>query len=329
MGFNYLFIFPPCYFALWDSKAHHRPTGESVSWCLETSLFFKTPFPGRISVPTSFVSLFNFYILSYLLSKTTGCFSVYLMSSASIQKLFCRICSALKCSFDEFVGEKAVSLSYSSAILGPPLCTLIFDKGLESCDYHHNQCTEHFYHVKNSLKSSILLEWTLPNPWILLNSFSPYSSSLSFLDSTWINLCLYHSTKTALINIINHLYVASPRIQFLFLILFNISDHSWPFQLLENIFPLGFLILYSVDFLSNLILDALLISKCLTFLRLAYRLFSIHTHFPKLYTLVISCTILNIFKLLLIQLWSHFWTPCIYSTAIQLSNMYFNLNMSK
>ena len=119
MGFNYLFIFPPCYFALWDSKAHHRPTGESVSWCLETSLFFKTPFPGRISVPTSFVSLFNFYILSYLLSKTTGCFSVYLMSSASIQKLFCRICSALKCSFDEFVGEKVVSPSYSSTILGP------------------------------------------------------------------------------------------------------------------------------------------------------------------------------------------------------------------
>ena len=27
---------------------------------------------------------------------------------------------ALKCSFDEFVGEKVVSPSYSSAILGPP-----------------------------------------------------------------------------------------------------------------------------------------------------------------------------------------------------------------
>ena len=42
----------------------------SVSWRLETSLFFKTPFPGQISIPTSFVSLFIFYILSYLLSKT-------------------------------------------------------------------------------------------------------------------------------------------------------------------------------------------------------------------------------------------------------------------
>ena len=42
------------------------------------------------------------------------------MSSASIQELFCGIYSAFKCSFDEFVGEKVVSLSYSSAILGPP-----------------------------------------------------------------------------------------------------------------------------------------------------------------------------------------------------------------
>ena len=42
------------------------------------------------------------------------------MSSTSIQKLFCGICSAFKCSFDEFVGEKVVSPSYSSTILGPP-----------------------------------------------------------------------------------------------------------------------------------------------------------------------------------------------------------------
>ena len=77
---------------------------------------FKTPFPGRNSVPPSFVSFFVFYIFSYLLSKTMGCFSGCLMSSASIQ-LFCGIYSAFKCSFDEFVGEKVVSLSYSSAIL--------------------------------------------------------------------------------------------------------------------------------------------------------------------------------------------------------------------
>ena len=56
-----------------------------------------------------------------------GCFSGCLMSSASIQKLFCGIYSVFKCSFDEFVGEKVVSPSYSSAILGRPL-----EKTLES-----------------------------------------------------------------------------------------------------------------------------------------------------------------------------------------------------
>ena len=120
VGFNYLFIFPPGYVALWVSKAHHRPDRESVCWCLETSLFFKTPFPEQISIPTSFVSLFIFYILAYLLSKTMGCLSGCLMSSSSIQKLFCGICLAFKYSFNEFVGEKVVSPSYSSTILGPP-----------------------------------------------------------------------------------------------------------------------------------------------------------------------------------------------------------------
>ena len=64
--------------------------------------------------------IFIFYILSYLLLKTMGCFSGRLMSSASNQKLFCGVCSAFKCSFDEFVGEKVVSPSQSSTILAPP-----------------------------------------------------------------------------------------------------------------------------------------------------------------------------------------------------------------
>ena len=84
-------------------------------------LFLKIPFLGWSSVPTSFVFLFIFYIFSYLLSKTMGCFPGCLMSSTSIQKLFCGIYLAFKCSFDEFVGEKVVSRSYSSTILGPPL----------------------------------------------------------------------------------------------------------------------------------------------------------------------------------------------------------------
>ena len=126
MGFNYLFIFPPGYFAPLRFQGSPRTARESVSWCLETSLFFKTPFPGWISIPTSFVSLFIFYILSYLLSKAIGCLFECLMSSASIRKLFCGICSAFKCSFDEFVGEKVVSLFYSSTIF------LIFSSNLRS-----------------------------------------------------------------------------------------------------------------------------------------------------------------------------------------------------
>ena len=68
---------------------------------------------GAPSLPL--LSLFVFYVFSYLLSKTMGCFSGCLMSSAGIQKLFCGIYSVFKCSFDEFVGEKVVSPSYSSA----------------------------------------------------------------------------------------------------------------------------------------------------------------------------------------------------------------------
>ena len=102
-------------------KARHKLCSESVSCCLKTSLFFfKTPFPGWSSVPTSFVSFSVFYIFSYLLWKTMGSFSGYLMFSASIQKLFCGFYSAFKRSFDEFVGEKVVSPFYSSTILGPP-----------------------------------------------------------------------------------------------------------------------------------------------------------------------------------------------------------------
>ena len=48
----------------------------------------------------------SFIFFSYLLSKTMGCFSGCLMSSAGIQKLFCGIYSAFKCSFDEFVRRK-------------------------------------------------------------------------------------------------------------------------------------------------------------------------------------------------------------------------------
>ena len=120
-------LFSLRYVALCASKAHHRLGTESVSWCLETSLFLRLPsWDGAPSLPL--LSLFLvFYLFSYLLSKTMGCFSGCLMSSAGIQKLFCGVYSVFKCSFDEFVGEKVVSPSNSSAILGPPPHFSIFN----------------------------------------------------------------------------------------------------------------------------------------------------------------------------------------------------------
>ena len=114
----YLFIFPPSYVSLWDSKTRHRPAGECFLVFGNFSLFLRLPSrDGSPSLPL--LSLF----LSFIFCLTSfqrqwaafGC----LMSSASIQKLFCGICSAFKCSFDELVEEKVVSLSYSSTILGP------------------------------------------------------------------------------------------------------------------------------------------------------------------------------------------------------------------
>ena len=55
------------------------------------------------------------------------------LNSAGIQKLFCGIYSTFKCSFDEFVGEKVFSPSYSSAILAPPLGLVIFESWVVSC----------------------------------------------------------------------------------------------------------------------------------------------------------------------------------------------------
>ena len=103
------------------------------------------PFSGRSSLPTSFVSFFVFYIFSYLFLKTMICFSGCLMSSASIQKLFCGVCSALKCSFEEFVREKMVFLSYFSAILGTSLD--FFFNPTFCCCYKSVPFTSEFYGV--------------------------------------------------------------------------------------------------------------------------------------------------------------------------------------
>ena len=121
MGFIYLFFLP----IMLPSVLPRLSTDSAVRmfpgvW----KLLFKTPFPGQSSVPPSFVSFFVLYIFSYLLSKTMGCFSGCLMSSAGIQKLFCGIYSTFKCFFD-IVGEKVFSPSYSSAILAPPPWSIV------------------------------------------------------------------------------------------------------------------------------------------------------------------------------------------------------------
>ena len=77
------------------SEMPKLPTSERVSWCLETSPLLRLP-PQDGSPSLTLISLLIFYILSYLLSKTMGCLSGFLVSSVSVQKLFCGICLAFK-----------------------------------------------------------------------------------------------------------------------------------------------------------------------------------------------------------------------------------------
>ena len=108
----YLFFLPVMLPSVVPSLTTDRPGRESVSWCLETSLLLQTPYLFCLSF-----CLLYFFLPPF---EELGCFSGCLMSSAGIQKLFCGIYSEFKCSFDEFEGEKVVSLTYSSAILGSP-----------------------------------------------------------------------------------------------------------------------------------------------------------------------------------------------------------------
>jgi len=72
--------------------------------------------PGWSSVPTSFVSLFIFYIFFLPPFKDTGLLFWVPDVRCQHSELFCGIYSVFKCSFDKFMGEKVVSLYYSSTI---------------------------------------------------------------------------------------------------------------------------------------------------------------------------------------------------------------------
>ena len=63
---------------------------------------------------------FVFYIFSYLLSKTMGCFSGCLMSSAAFRSCFVEFTQRLNVLLINLWERKLSPLLYSSAILGPP-----------------------------------------------------------------------------------------------------------------------------------------------------------------------------------------------------------------
>ena len=82
--FLFVFFLP----VMLPSEIPKLPTDPLVGGFLMFGNFssFMTPSPGQISIPNSFVSLFVFYIWSYLLSKTMSCLSGCLVSSARVQK---------------------------------------------------------------------------------------------------------------------------------------------------------------------------------------------------------------------------------------------------
>ena len=99
-----------------------------VPWSQSLDLSLLLPVIGLIfKVVSKLLLLYNtidktsmLKIKSFSPFEDLGCFSGCLMSSAGIQKLFCGIYSVFKFSFDEFVGEKVFSPSYSSTVLAPP-----------------------------------------------------------------------------------------------------------------------------------------------------------------------------------------------------------------
>ena len=115
---------------------------------------FTTPSLGRVSGPNSFVSLFVFYILSYLLSKRMGFLSGCLVSSVSFQKLFCGSCSAFKWSFDEFVGEKVVPILFLCH-LGTAITQLL--NSSDSHEFKVTTKTEVSKVIKNTLVFKFLI----------------------------------------------------------------------------------------------------------------------------------------------------------------------------
>ena len=125
MGFIHLFIFPPGYVALWDSKTPHKPTGERVSWCLENSPLLRLPsWDGSPSL--TLLSLFlSFIFCPTSFQRQWAAFLGAWCPLPAFRSCFVKFTQRSNVLLNEFVGEKVVSLSYSSAVLGLP--SLILD----------------------------------------------------------------------------------------------------------------------------------------------------------------------------------------------------------
>ena len=111
-------VFSPHYVVLWDSKTPHRPACERVSYCLEISLSQLPPQDGFPSLTLLFLFCLLYFVLPpfgenglpfWVPGVLRQHSEVVLWKLLSIQMIFWWI-----------VGEKLISFSYSSAILGLP-----------------------------------------------------------------------------------------------------------------------------------------------------------------------------------------------------------------
>ena len=97
-----------------------------------------------------------------------GCFSGRLMFAASDQKLFCKLCSPFCCSFNEFVEEKVITPSYSSAILTPPSCSEKF--------FISSSPTGRQMEATTRWLLRIFLWKALSHVWLFATPYSPWNS---------------------------------------------------------------------------------------------------------------------------------------------------------
>ena len=112
----------------------------------------------RSSLICLFLCLLYFFLHPF---EDLDCFSGCLTSSAGIQKLLCGIYLAFKCSFDEFVGEKVFSPSYSSIILAPPTALIFLTDSFPTSDFDFTClftfCTSFFSLNSQACRSAVLI----------------------------------------------------------------------------------------------------------------------------------------------------------------------------